>query len=271
MLWIILIITGFLAGTFGSIIGLGGGIIVVPSLLYGGEHGLFPNITPQHAVGTSIIILIVTGLSSTLSYIKKGKVDYKSGLIFFIGSGPGSIIGAALNEGVSQGTFYCLFGGFMIFVSFLLMIRDKLKPIPAKKGFKRTVMNDEGETVTYSYQPVLAVIISFVVGMISGLFGIGGGSLMMPAMILLFGFPVSIAVATSMFMIFLSSVVGSSTHLYYGNIIWLYALALVPGAWFGAKFGTYIHSKMKDKTVVLSLLLVLMGFGVRFIYKGIFL
>jgi uncharacterized protein len=94
MEWVILVIVGLAASSLGSLIGLGGGIIVVPALLYFGSLSWFGHISPQVAVGTSLFTMIFTGLSSTLAYMKRKTVDYKSGLIFLIGSGPGSILGA---------------------------------------------------------------------------------------------------------------------------------------------------------------------------------
>lgn len=88
MEWIILFTVGVIGGTIGSLMGLGGGIIVVPALLYLGVLGVIGDITPQVAVGTSLLAIIATGLSSTMSYFKKKLVDVKSGLLFFIGSGP---------------------------------------------------------------------------------------------------------------------------------------------------------------------------------------
>ena len=73
-------------------VGLGGGIIIVPLLI--GLHSL----SPQLAVGTSMVTVVFTGLSSTLTYMKHKRVDYKSGLILFIGSGPGGIIGSWANK-----------------------------------------------------------------------------------------------------------------------------------------------------------------------------
>ncbi len=87
MVWLILVIVGFVGGTVGSLMGLGGGIIVVPSLLLLASLSLI-DITPQVAVGSSLVIMIVTGFSATIAYVKQKKVDYKSGLLFFCASGP---------------------------------------------------------------------------------------------------------------------------------------------------------------------------------------
>lgn len=271
MEWFVLVLIGLLASALGSLIGLGGGVIVVPALLsLGAFTGAFGEITPQVAVGTSLFTMIFTGLSSTLAYLKHKTVDYKSGLIFLIGSGPGGILGAWLNKELDLNSFNIYFGFFMIFVSIVLMIKSRLKPLPYQpgKGINRTFTDPSGETYQYGFSPILGILISFAVGFLSGIFGVGGGSLMVPAMIVFFFFPPHVAVATSMFMIFPSSLLSSITHIGLGNVDWFIALALVPGAWIGAKIGVLLNSKLKSSTLVILLRLILIIVGVRMIYQG---
>jgi uncharacterized protein len=273
MVWIVLVIIGLVASSIGSLIGLGGGIIIVPALLSIGMYtNLLGDIPPQIAVGTTSLILIVTGLSSTLAYMKHKTVDYKSGFIFFAGSGPGAIIGAWVNKFLDLHSFNLYFGIFMIFVGVLLIVKNKLKPLKlrADKGVIRTFTDPSGVTHQYGFQPLLGFIVSFVVGFSSGLFGIGGGSLMVPAMILIFMFPPHVAVATSMLLVFLSALISSATHIVLGNVNWWYALALVPGAWFGAKFGSFLNTKIKSNTLVNLLRAFFIIMGLRLIYQGIF-
>lgn len=271
MEWLILLLIGLAAGTVGSLMGLGGGIIVVPSLmLLSGYLSILNGITPQVVVGTSLLIMIFTGLSATLAYIKQKKVDYTSGLIFLIGSIPGALFGVFLNKHIDAGKFLIFFGIFVLFVSVILMVRKYLKPLKvSRKGMRRTVINEVGQEVEYGLIPYIAIPISFIIGMFSGLFGIGGGTLMVPAMILIFGFPPHIAVATSMFILFFASIASSISHIALGNVNWLYAAALVPGAWFGGKLGAYINSKMKSDSLVNLLRIFLIIVGIRLIWQGL--
>ncbi|WP_338449301.1 sulfite exporter TauE/SafE family protein [Niallia oryzisoli] len=272
MEFIILVILGYLAGTIGSLVGLGGGIIIVPALLFlGGSTTLIGDVSPQVAAGTSLLVIIFTGLSSTIAYYKQKRVDYKSGLIFFIGSGPAGILGAWVNKQLNVDTFSIWFGVFMIFMSFVLMYKDKLKPLKRKseKGIWRTYTDEEGNEQSYGFRPLIAIAISVVVGFLGGLLGIGGGSLMVPAMILLFFFPPHIAVATSMLLLFLTSITSSVAHIVMGNINWLYALALIPGAWFGGKAGALLNKNLPGKAIVTLLRIVLIIVGIRLIFSGL--
>jgi uncharacterized protein len=272
MEFVLLVFIGLLAGTIGSLVGLGGGIIIVPSLLFLSGTAYIDGVTPQMATGTSLLVIIFTGLSSTIAYYKQKKVDYKSGIIFFIGSGPAGVVGAWVNKQLDVDAFSVWFGFFMIFMSFVLMFKDRLKPIKkiSQNSIKRTYIDSLGKEQTYGFHPVAGILMSFVVGFFGGLLGIGGGSLMVPAMILLFFFPPHIAVATSMLLLFLTSITSSVAHIFMGNINWLYALALIPGAWFGGKLGAEINQKISSKVVVILLRLVLIIVGVRLIIEGLF-
>lgn len=273
MEWILLLlVTGLCAGIIGSLIGLGGGIIIVPALLYFySAFGLLEDLTPQKAVGVSTVVMIFTGLSSTLAYIKYKTVDYKTGLIFFIGSGPGGIIGSYVNKMLDVQSFNLFFGSFVIIVSVILLIKDRLKPskLINSATIKKTFRDPNGTEYVYGYHPAIAILICFAVGFCSGLFGIGGGSLIVPTMILLFLFPPHVAVATSMFLVFLSSITNSVTHIALGNVVWGYAFAIIPGAWFGAKIGAYVNTKLKSSTLVSILRIMLLIIGVKLIIEGI--
>ncbi|MCP8617740.1 sulfite exporter TauE/SafE family protein [Salirhabdus salicampi] len=271
MFIIMMILLGFLSAFLGSIAGLGGGIIFVPSLLL--LHQFSPSFswaTPQAVVGMSLLVMIFTGLSSTLTYVKQKRVDLKSGFIFLSGSVPGALIGVWLNQHIHPEPFQVTFGIIMLAVSSLFFLRTKftLQNAPNQYGISRPY-NLSGETYYYSYRVPVAWLVSFVIGSFSGLFGIGGGSLMVPVMLLLFHFPSSIAVPTSMFMIFISSIVGTIGHISFGNIQWEYTLLFIPGAWLGGVAGAKVNQRMKSKTVEWFLRILLILIGIRMILQGL--
>ncbi|WP_232725377.1 sulfite exporter TauE/SafE family protein [Bacillus sp. FJAT-44742] len=266
---IILLLIGLLAGVLASLVGIGGGLIIVPALLFLGTYTLIiPEISPQLAVGTSMVVVLATGLSSTLAYMKQKKVDYKSGLYFFIGSGPGAVLGAYVNSFFDFEGFSIIFGFFILGISILLMLRHRLKPFPLKQSIQREWESDTGETTLYGYSLKVAIPIAFFVGGVSGLFGIGGGTIMVPVMIMIFLFPPHVAVATSMFMIFLSAITGSITHVAMGNVEWLYVFLLTAGAWIGAKVGANLNQRLNSESIVFLLRLVLILVALRLIWEG---
>ena len=272
MEYVILALIGLFSGIVGALVGLGGGIILVPATLFlGGSLGLIPGITPQNVVGLSVIMMIFTGLASTLTYMKSKTVDYRSGLIFFAGSVPGTILGAWVNRGLDLPSFNLFFGILLIFLSTLLLVRKYLKPVQwfVKRGKVKTYKDANGTQHEYGYPVWFALLLTFGVGFASGLFGIGGGSIIVPAMILLFLFPPHVAVATSMFMVFLSALVNSASHISLGNVPWLYTIPVVPAAFIGAKIGASLNQRIQSETLVLALRIILLILGVRSIVAGL--
>jgi uncharacterized membrane protein YfcA len=272
MAYLLLAIIGAISGVMGSIVGLGGGTILVPlTLLIGIDFGLIPGITPQTVVGISVVMMIFNGLSSTLAHVKLKTVDYRTGWIFFAGSIPGMILGAFVNKEIELPSFNLYFGILLIVLSILLLARKYLKPIQCfvQHGKPRTFVDNHGETHIYGYPIWFALILTFIIGFSSGLFGIGGGTMIVPALILLFLFPPHVAVGTSMFIVFLSAIVNSITHISLGHVPWLYALAVIPGAYIGGMIGTMLNRKMSSETLVLVLRIMLLLFGVRSIIDGI--
>ena len=273
MAFLVLFFIAVASGIVGALVGLGGGIILVPATLYiGNDLELISGITPQTVVGLSVIMMIFTGLASTLSYMKARTVDFKSGFIFFIGSMPGAVAGSWINKGLDLPSFNLYFGVFLIIIAMILMIRDKLKPVHwfVENGMKREYRDMEGNISVYGYPIWFAVLLSFLVGCVSGLFGIGGGALLVPAMLALFLFPPHVAVATSMFLVFLTALVNSASHIVLGNVPWLYTIPVIPGAYIGAKIGAAINQKLKSTALVYALRIVLLLMGIRLIIEALF-
>lgn len=266
--WGLLVALGFVAAAFGSIVGLGGGIIIVPSLVLLGPALTGKAIGHPTAVGTSLAVLIVTALASTLAYAKRRKVDFRSGWLLFAASGPSAMIGSALTAQLRNGTFQLVFGCFMLLMAALLVARDYIRPIRRQWPVRRTIAEADGTAYTYGYAVVPMLAVGCAVGAVSGLFGIGGGSLFVPVMVLLFGFPPHIATATSMFVIFLSSITGSAVHAWLGEIDYPLAAALLPGAWIGGRLGAYIAGRMSGKGLLWLLRLTLIALAAQMIVEG---
>lgn len=267
---IILIILGFLSSIIGAVVGIGGGIIIVPTLIYlGMDVAIIDGITPQKAIGTSTVILISTGLTAAIGYMKNKQADLKNAVIFMIGIIPGALIGAHLSKYLTLHSFNLYFGIFLIIMSIVLLVRDKIKPIKLfqNKAHEKTFTDKEGVTYHYSIAPIPAVIATFFVGCLTGLFGIGG-ALMTPLMIIIFRFPPHIAVGTSMIMIFVSSITGAVSHIAQDNIIWSYAFILIAASYVGARIGVRINKTMKSSTVVMMLRVILMLLGIYLIIKS---
>ncbi|WP_226035926.1 sulfite exporter TauE/SafE family protein [Aquibacillus saliphilus] len=274
MVFLFCVTIGFLSALTGSLVGLGGGVILVPSLLILNEFiESFNWATAQNIVGISLIVMVFTALSSSISYFKDKRIDYKSGTLFVLASVPGGIVGSWLNQFIDTDSFSLYFGFLMLamFVMFFFKTnvpKKRNRTITTKWTINREVIIN-GEAKTYSYPWIAAVGLAFLVGNLSGLFGIGGGSLMVPIMILLFGFPAHVAIATSMFMILFLSLISSLTHINLGHVPWEYVWLFIPGAWIGGTIGAKVNQRLKESTVELILRFILIIIGIRLIWQGL--
>ncbi len=260
---------GIVTAFFGSLVGLGGGVILVPTLLFlHKSYNTFEWASPQVIVGISLVTMVFTALSSTISYFRKGRVDYRIGFLFLTGSIPGGVFGSWLNQFINMDLFSIYFGFVMIFLALLLFIKRQPRNNPVQ-GKTMRVFHVGGQTYQYHISIWQSFIISLFVGVLSGLFGIGGGAIMVPTMILLFGFPAHIAAATSMFMIFFVSIINASTHIALGHIAWEYALFFIPGAIIGGILGAKVNQMVNGEVLKWMLRLLLILVGIRLIFEGL--
>lgn len=264
-----LLALGLAAAVFGSIVGLGGGVVIVPALLLAGPWLIGESIPSRSAVGTSLAVLIFTALSSTLTYARQGRVDWRSGWLFFVGSGPAAMAGAQWTNAISEGPFQLAFGCFMLAMFGLMVARDRMRPLNIRWPIRQRFRDSAGHTHEYGYSVWSALPIGVAVGLVSGLFGIGGGSLFVPMMVLLYRFPPHVATATSMFVILLSSLLGSGVHVLNGNIDGRLLMTLAPGAVIGGRLGARIAARLSGPQLMWLLRFTLLAMAVYLIAKGI--
>lgn len=271
LLWLIPL--GFAVGTVGTLIGAGGGFILVPVLLI-----IYPDKSPETITSISLAVVFFNAVSGTQAYAKMKRIDYKSGLIFAAAGIPGSLIGAMATSMLPRYWFDIIFGVLMVAVSTFLIfraIREKQngnKPAEHKAGhFPRKITDADGLEHIFSYNPSRGIIISIFVGFLSSMMGIGGGIIHVPAMINLLNFPVHIATATSHFMLIIMSFTGSIVHVFDGvlmkGILQIFGLAI--GVIFGARLGAKLSRKVKSSLIVLGLACALGLVGIRLIVAAL--
>ncbi len=271
LLWLIPL--GFAVGTLGTLIGAGGGFILVPVLLI-----VYPDKSPETITSISLAVVFFNAVSGTHAYAKMKRIDYKSGLIFAAAGIPGSLIGAMATSMLPRYWFDIIFGMLMVAVSTFLAfrtIREKQngnKPAENKTGhFLREIIDADGMKHIFSYNPSRGIIISIFVGFLSSMMGIGGGIIHVPAMINLLNFPVHIATATSHFMLIIMSFTGSIVHVFDGALVkgMLQIFGLAIGVVFGARLGAKLSRKVKGSFIVLGLACALGLVGIRLIVAAL--
>jgi len=234
-LWLIPL--GFVAGVVGSIIGLGGGIIVVPVLtILGFSHPI--------ASSSSLFAAFSNSIASSVSYAKQKRIEYKLGLKLGLMSIPGTILGAFVSSEASPSTFKILFGIVMIASCLYLFLKRSMESKSANMTKKMLVISSG---------------ISFFAGILSSFFGIGGGIIFVPLMILGIGISVKHATATSQLILMFSSASGMIAHSILGHADFSYALLLGVGAFVGGLVGARLSVDLKENSIKIMICVAMLA------------
>jgi len=166
-LWLIPV--GFLVGAYGTLIGAGGGFVLVPFLLL-----VYPKDSPELLTSISLAVVFFNALSGSLAYARMKRVDYASGMVFAAATIPGAVLGALTTSFIPRRVFDAAFGVLMLAASMVLMIHPieesnaEGKETPG--DYSRTVVEADGTVHRYSYNSTLGVVISLFVGILVGVF-----------------------------------------------------------------------------------------------------
>ncbi len=233
-LWLIPL--GFAAGILGSMIGLGGGIIVVPVLTFLG----FP---PTVAASNSLFAALSNSIASTVSYSKQKRIEFSLGLKLGLLAIPGTVVGALISTDESPDVFKILFGFVLITSAAYIFLRKKFKP---------------GEKTSSKQIMIFAVGASFFAGIISSFFGIGGGTIFVPLMVVGMGMAMKRAAPTSQLILFFASLSGVIVHSILGHPDFLQAGFLAIGAFFGGLVGAKLSLDVKERYLQILVSIVIL-------------
>jgi uncharacterized membrane protein YfcA len=265
---------GLLIGAFGTLIGAGGGFVLVPILLL-----VYPNEKTELITAISLAVVFFNALSGSLAYARMKRVDYKSGILFSIATIPGAVLGALSTAYVPRGVFDLLFGVLMIVAAIYLWTSGGEESAvqshrkgdsdsgPRPRRMLRDLTDAEGVRYHYAYNPVTGVSLSLVVGFISSLLGVGGGFIHVPILTRLLDFPVHIATATSHFVLAIMSLTGTLVHVAQGVFVrgLRRTTMLAIGVLIGAQGGAWMSNRIGGKMIIRGLAVALAFVGVRLI------
>lgn len=263
-----LICLGFGVSAYGTLIGAGGGFILMPLLLI-----LYPKDNPHFLTAISLAVVLINTLSGTVAYTKMKRVDYKSGLMFAAATIPGAILGVLTTASVSRRLFEGVFSIFLIGLAGFMFLRPK-SDASATYGKKssgsdsrkaRVLVRLDGVSFEYMYNPILGIGTFFFLGFFASFLGIGGGSLIVPILAYLLSFPVIIATATSQLIVAFLTFTGTLAHIWIGSFHHgAHRIAAIGiGMLTGAQLGARLSSKIKGEWIIRSLAVALVLVGVR--------
>ncbi len=238
---------GFVAGIIGSMIGLGGGFIVVPVLTFFG-------FSPTLAASDSLFAAFSNSVASTASYARQKRIVYSLGIKLALISIPGTILGAYISDDVSPPLFKLLFGIVLIASGVYIYLRRKM----------------ESKEYNLSKQIMILIIgASFFAGIISSLFGIGGGTVFVPLMVVAIGLSMKLAAPTSQFILMFAAASGMIMHSILGHPNYYEAGMLSIGSFIGGIVGSRLSTRVDEKKLRMFVTIVLAITAIKLIIDAL--
>jgi uncharacterized membrane protein YfcA len=243
-----------------SMVGMGGGVLYVPLLLFSGYDF-------REASTLSLFLITVTGLSAFGRFSRAKLVDWQLALVMELFTGLGAFTGG-LTSVHFNGMFLKIAFGVVLIIAAYFMFRsqkERERKNPLKTG--RFYWHRKFAGTEYSINILQITPVTFLIGYMAGLLGIAGGVLKVPIMILWFGIPAKIAVATSSLMVSFTGLFGLGGHLMNEPLDWKFAAILGVVVFAGAKIGSRISLRLPEKKVKLTMAVILTGLAVFMIVK----
>ena len=243
---------GILVGLLGALLGIGGGMVIVPLLVFAWDY------EPQLAIGTSVLVVLMNAVSGTWGYVRQKKVCVDAALKFAVATVPGAFLGSYAAEYLQDRLFYLVFGAFFVLAAINMY----------RKANKEAAGKTAGE-VPEVYNWKLGVLCSVGVGFLASILGIGGGIVHVPFMVYVLNFPVHVAIATSTCILAVFSLAGLVSHAMLGHIVWTSGLAIGAGAFVVAQGGVALAQRLQSGILMkLASVLVLIT-GIKFLMNAL--
>lgn len=268
-----ILLISIIAGVFGSILGLGGAIIITPALT------LLFGIDIRYAIGASIVSVIATSSGAAVAYVRDKITNIRIGLFLEIATTTGAITGAFISGLIDSKYLYVIFGLLLLY-SAIAMFKKKGQELP-----EEVVAHPLAEKLKLNgqyYDKVLKKDVSYNVagvkggfgmmyfaGVISGLLGIGSGIFKVMAMDLFMKLPLKVSTATSNFMIGVTAAASVVVYLLRGNINPQIAAPVAIGVLIGATGGSKLMQNLRSKTIRMIFIPVLAYVSIQMIIKGL--
>ena len=226
-----LFVCAFAASVFGSVVGLGGGFVMTPILR------VFFAIAPILASTASLFLVFTNTAAASFGFLRDKRVDFQLAIFLAIGAIPGSVIGVFASHSVTVAQFDIIYGVLLVFLAVATLRRRAIASRPAHEK-------------TFLHQAPVAICAGLVMGVVSSLFGVGGGIIVVPLMLIAARMPPHVAAATSSFVILLSAPVGIISHVLAGDANWILIAPLALGGLAGGSFGPPLARRISSPMLI---------------------
>lgn len=262
-----------LAGVLGSLLGLGGGIIIIPVLT------LLFNVDIRYAIGASIVSVIATSSGAAAAYVRERMTNLRVAMVLELATSAGALTGAYLAGQLGVRWLYVIFGIVMGY-SALMMFRKRHEPaidVPVSAPWAdylrlHSSYYDEasGREIIYRVARTrVGLGLMYVAGVVSGLLGIGSGALKVPAMDLAMRLPIKVSTATSNFMIGVTAAASAGVYFARGDIDPFVAAPVATGVLIGALLGSRLLGRLQSSTIRIVFVVVLLWVSGQMLLKGL--
>jgi uncharacterized membrane protein YfcA len=254
-------LAGLGIGILGTLIGAGGGFLVVPLLVFAE-----PTWSTDQVTAFSLAIVTANATAGALSYWWQGRVDPFTFPLYTVAAVPGSIVGAYATAYLPRPVFDPIFGGALVVIGIWLLWKPGSSDAGTRTGpFERRLVDRDGHHYRWSFHPWIGFVGSILIGALSSVLGIGGGIIHVPLLATVLGFPAHVATATSHAVLAVTAGIATIVHLIKGDYRTTWPLVLISagGAVLGAPLGARL-SRVIPGATILRVLAVGLGFvGVR--------
>ncbi|GAC1583358.1 MAG: sulfite exporter TauE/SafE family protein [Candidatus Dormibacteria bacterium] len=255
---------GFLIGLSLGALGGGGSILAVPALIYGAGQ------SPRAATTTSLLVVGAASLSGMVGHLRARRVQVGAGIGLGIAGVGGSFVGSELNRLVPARVLLLTFAGLMVVAAWRMWPRSKERQA-GSSGIPEAARSKPSNP-SRSLMAVKVVLVGTGVGLLTGFFGVGGGFVVVPGLVLALGYELPVAVGTSLLVIAINSAEGLAFRLSSGGIDWSIAVPFTAAALVGALLGSGVASRVPGDRLArwfVGLLLALAAYiGVRTLGGG---
>jgi uncharacterized membrane protein YfcA len=257
---------GLLVGGLGSMLGIGGGVLLIPLLT-----GLF-GVPIKTAIGASIVSVIATSSAAGAVYVGRGLTHTRLAMVLEIATTLGALAGGLTAVFLSPRVLAALFGAILVYVVYSLRRLPKGDAAVGPTGLLDSDYVDPltGETVHYGVRNLgLGLGASLLAGNVSGLLGIGGGIIKVPIMSLVMGLPLRAAIGTSNFMIGITAATSAIIYYQHGYLDPQVAIPTALGVLAGAQVGTRIGGRLQSQRLKQIFQWLLLVFALQMLYKAV--
>ncbi|MDP9017953.1 MAG: sulfite exporter TauE/SafE family protein [Candidatus Eremiobacteraeota bacterium] len=253
---IALILTGVGASIIGSVVGLGGGFITVPVLRLGFHYA------PGAAAAASLVLVFANSVSASVRFAMQKRIAFDLAVPIAIAAIPGSVIGALLSARTTGQTYDVLYAIFLSAIA-IDVLRRTFQKRPAIENETPVLPTPEPAWWIFS-------IVGFVVGLVSSLFGIGGGVIVVPILLYTTKKDLHIITATSTAVIAMTAPVGIVVQGFEHDLAWNSALALGGGGLIGGQIGAILSQRISSVQLTILLAMAMMAAAGAMVLKHLF-